>query len=196
MIAAVAMSFGLFAAVPSITDNAVDFSEFTNEMNPWDLTDKDGQVDALWTWSDTAPATDEAKIEDGELVLKTGAKILARKFAGSVVKVDDDLGLFANVKLDFQNQGIDVDSIPTATDLNGAKLALFLLDTSDVEGSAVAEGGTNLFAIAGCGATRALSAFGDGRRCVPGQGSLVHHQVLQPGAERFQSRRIHDLHGR
>ena len=155
MIAAVATAFGLFAAVPSITDNAVDFSEFTN-MNPWDLTDKDGQADALWTWSDTAPATDEAKIEDGELVLKTGAKILARKFAGSAVTVDDDLGLFANVKLDFQNQGIDVDSIPTATDLNGAKLALFLLDTSDVEGSAVAEGGTNLFAIAGCGATRAL----------------------------------------
>ena len=155
MIAAVATAFGLFAAVPSITDNAVDFSKFAN-MNPWDLTDKDKAADALWTYTDETPAKDEAQIADGELVLATGAKILTRKFASTAVTVNDELGLFANVKLDFQNQGIDVDSIPTATDLTGAKLALFLLDTSDVEGSAVDEGGTNLFAIAGCGATRAL----------------------------------------
>ena len=161
MIAAVGMAFGLFAATePSITDNAVNFSEFTGQpINPWMLTDSDGNADALWTYTDGAtdatPAENEAKVDGDKLVLATGNKVLARKFADNVVTVDDELGLFANVKVDFQNQGIDADSIPTATDLDGAKLALFLLDTSDVE-SAVTEGAINLFAIAGCGSTRAL----------------------------------------
>lgn len=150
MIAAAAMAFGLYAegeATPTFT-NAVDWAGAQDE-NPFNISGDD-----LWTYSAGTIEAGEVQVKDEKLVLKTGAKVLARKFADSAVTANDDLGLFADITLDFQRQALDFESLPTAAELDGAKLALFILDTTEVEDAEVK--GTNLYAIAGYGTTKAL----------------------------------------
>ena len=141
MIAAVATAFGLYA--DDTLNNSVDFADY-GDVNPWKLTQKDGETtDALWAWAGSAalPATDEAKIESKELVLSTGSNVLSRKFAAEATDIDD--GLFVDMVLDYNGEALD--TIPT---VESGKIAIFALDQTEIEG-APAE--TNVYVLANYG---------------------------------------------
>ena len=170
MIGALAMSFGLFAETQF---SSVDFSQSCWEGKTFSpLMTDEGQAAApeesvtrYWSYTDAAFAS-ELTLNEGLLEVRTGSKVLSRNFSGlpstepinataAAVAAGED-GLFADMNLNLAGQVLT--DAPTATDLTGAKLAIFALSTEDlVEEGAPSE--TNLWVIGGYkSATQEVSA--------------------------------------
>lgn len=108
-----------------------------------------------WTpdtgWSYTGEASADTLNIVGEagsrvLEIKTGTAALTRNVwsdgnAGAIGE-----GIYIDTMIDFQNQALD--EVPTAA--NDEKLAIFVLDTTEIEG---APAGTNVYVMAGYGPT-------------------------------------------
>lgn len=78
------------------------------------------------------------------LEIKTGTAVLTRNVAkgGGAAAIGE--GIYIDTVIDFQNQALD--EVPTAA--NDEKLAIFVLDTTEIEG---APAGTNVYVMAGYG---------------------------------------------
>lgn len=125
------------AATPTLTGK-VEFKNVT--AGPWEL-------GANWAYSGS-DATTALNIvgEEGSRVLeiKTGTAALTRNVwsdgnAGAI-----GYGIYIDTTINFQNQALD--EVPVAT--NDEKLAIFVLDTTEIEG---APAGTNVYVLAGYG---------------------------------------------
>ena len=126
MIAAVAMSFGLFAdgATPLPTNNSTNFSAATVGT-----TITTGN-DTFWGWNGDAPITTaEAVVEEAVggnnvLAIKTGAKTLSRKLIEDGTSYDVVSNVYFDTKIDLMGQVLE--DFPTITD--DAKIAIFAYD--------------------------------------------------------------------
>ena len=137
MIAAAAMAFGLYAE--STIDHTVDFAGLSD--GTYDLSQTDGK------WGYAGAATN-LQIKSEKLEIKTGSDALSRYFIDNSTSADIPAdGLFADVEIDFANQALD--EVPAVDD--NARLGLFILDTSDIEGIQAVNIGTNLYVIGGYG---------------------------------------------
>ena len=118
MLAAAAMAFGLFA------------EPFEKKWSAETASDLTG-------WSG---ATDKAKLEGGVLKIATGSDLLTRAVNDAAPFTVSE-NFYFDTSLNMLGQALD--ELPTVT--NDAKLALFVLDSSEIEGAPKA---TNFYAIA------------------------------------------------
>lgn len=156
MIATVAMAFGLYAA--GTVSNSVNFASYTGEFDPVNKDDTGAVLasggDIYWSFT-KADLDTAAAIKDGALAIESGSDTLSRNFAakantsgltGAVQPVDNTEGLFVDAKFIFKEALTDV---PNASEYANAKLAAFILDTTDyVEGTGTAPS-TNLWVVGG-----------------------------------------------
>lgn len=126
---------------PTLTD-AVDFSS-----KPAGTLAVGGDTDWEYSGSDAAEALKIVGDEGSRVLeIKTGTAVLTRNVAkgGGAAAIGE--GIYIDTVIDFQNQALD--EVPTAA--NDEKLAIFVLDTTEIEG---APAGTNVYVMAGYGPT-------------------------------------------
>lgn len=135
---AVALGACAWAATPTLTGK-VEFKDKTPGSSWTPETD--------WAYSGN-DASEALKIAGGAgaavLEIKTGTAALTRNVAqgGGAAAIGE--GIYIDTMIDFQNQALD--DVPTAT--NDEKIAIFVLDTTEIEG---APAGTNVYVMAGRG---------------------------------------------
>ena len=143
MIAAVATSFGLFAADPLPTDNSESFAEATPG------TTITADTTTYWGWNGdaditTAEAVVEEAVGGNVLAIKTGSKTLSRKLIMAGSSYDVVSNVYFDTKIDLDGQVLE--DFPTIPD--DAKIAIFAYNNvEDVEQNPE----TALYAVAAAG---------------------------------------------
>lgn len=130
LMAAVATSVLAFGEAAADSLKRVFDATTASGLEGWSIPEGDGKV----TLNET----------EGVLTLATGGEAatwLAQPDSGSPYMMVDGKNLYFDVSLNMLGQALD--DVPTLPD--GAKLALFLLDTTDMDGAPT---GTNLYALA------------------------------------------------
>ena len=144
MIAAVATAFGLYAT--DFAEHTISFTGMTDSQ--YDLSENEGTTGLYWTYDGQAKGayttSDDLKVESDKLTIKTGSKVLSRKFVEDGVASLDGTNLFFQGTINFKGQALD--EVPTLD--STAKFALFALDTTELVASGA---GTNLYVIAAYG---------------------------------------------
>lgn len=135
-IAAVASAFGLYAA--GFAPHKVTFTGLSD--GTYNITG-----DAHWGYSGTA---EDLQIKSEKLEIKTGSNALSRYFIDNEnASVIPENGLFFDTTIDFKDQALD--EVPTID--AGAKLGLFILDASQIDGILPNYATTNLYLVGGYG---------------------------------------------
>ena len=145
MIAAAAMSFGLFA---EFAPHEISYAEAQEDVNPYVL-----PADGLWTFTGGAPAADEVQVKDQTLLLSTGSKVLARQFEAAALgtEIPEEGNLYADMVLNLNNEILD--TVPELDE--GTKIALFAMGGEDAEDVGLPVQ-TNVYVYAAYGEGKAL----------------------------------------
>ena len=140
MLAAAAMAFGLYAdgALNDVWDASTKTTSDWNTPAQWTVPDGAAEDAAVFTEGETSA--------DNKLTLKTGSAIVSRDIPGTGAFLNES-NVYFDVSLNLLGQALD--ELPTA-DLDGAKLALFVLDNTDLVAGTAVTASKALYAIGYC----------------------------------------------
>ncbi|MGN0833831.1 MAG: hypothetical protein ACI4RD_09330 [Kiritimatiellia bacterium] len=122
-----------------------DEAALTGKVEFKDATEGQWTPDTNWAYTGDAEALNIVGDEGSRVLeIKTGSAALTREVWTDGLRGAIGDGIFIDTTIDFQSQALD--DVPVVT--NDEKLAIFVLDTTDIEG---APAGTNVFVMAGYG---------------------------------------------